>query len=184
VSPECRKPRGSAFARVLGRHSLMKELRRISVALWGLVVGVAAACNLSRYSGLLGSDAASLRHGASGWKCRTTTLHPAQVGLEPYRLCEGSVADTLVGVLSDRDGLVIEVARGWKPSTDPVIEFARLERALGDSGAAPWCDAVGATASRVWIGESAYTVLMLRATPSVIALHRALGKPYCRVHER
>jgi hypothetical protein len=157
----------------------MIELSRMGVAICCMAL-FAFGCEGRGYSGLLGSDATILRQRAGDWKCAATTLNPTRVGSAPYQLCEGTLADTQVGVLSDRGGVVLEVARGWKPSRDPTAEFGRLRGLVARGREESWCDTLGVADSRVWVEDSTYTVLTLHRTPPSIALHRALGTPYCR----
>ena len=148
-----------------------------------MVLLLVGGCKGRAYTGLLSADAVALRKAAANWQCRQSTLNPTRLGSPPLRLCDGAVADTQVGVLSDRQGLVLEVARGWKLASNPEAEFSRLRDVLARGTERPWCDTVGVMDARLWVDESTYTVLTRYGTPPGIALHRGLGTPYCRPGE-
>ena len=158
----------------------MRHFHRAAAILASLALLVVGGCKGRAYTGLLRTDAVLLRKAATNWHCRPSTLNPTRVGSSPFRLCDGTVADTQVGVLSDREGLVLEVARGWKHLSNPEAEFSRLRGVLARGTERPWCDTVGVMESRLWVDEGTYTVLSRYATPPGIAVHRGLGIPYCR----
>jgi hypothetical protein len=157
----------------------VSHLHRAAGVSVSMVLAVVGGCKGRTYTGLLSTDALLLSKAAANWHCRPSTLNTTRVGSSPFRLCDGTVADTQVGVLSDREGLVLEVARGWRRVGDPEAEFSRLGEVLVRGTERRWCDTLSVIDSRLAVDESTYTVLTRYATPPSIAIHRGLGWPYC-----
>lgn len=136
----------------------------------------------TNYRGTLAAEARGLRDKSQNWSCRPSA-HSAIIGAAPpYLECQGTIADTTIGIASDSASTVLEVIRGWTAATqDAHQEFAQLvsylQASLGPSG--PWCDTLGLTDHAMWQTDSTFVVVAANTTAKQISFSRALGRPYC-----